>query len=370
VIAALAAAVLLNAAQSARIDAIATSVVRDKSIPGLSVGVGRNGATLFLRGYGHRDAARKLPADGFTIYATGSIAKQFTAALVLQDVAHGRLSLDRGNPPVQTLLWQVTDDTWEYRNENYAALGTLLERTDGEAFCALAAERIFRPLHLASTSCGAPLPAWNLAVSEIPPQWIAPAAGGLWSNVPDLLRWLDDLRAGRVLPAKLFDAMTTSGRLRGGASTNYGFGFFIGNWYGYAVAFHDGLVDGYSCEDVLSLDDGLELALLSNADRVDLTPLAKSVFAIVNPPRDRNSYALPNAPPENENRQITAALAQRLETPPYALYGKLVLLEFTERTIRGATTFDRYRASFERTVLWVTVGYGPGNVIESLNLGP
>ncbi len=364
------AAALLGAARSARIDSIVASVMRESGVPGLSLGVGRNGSTLYLRGYGVRDAARRLPADGFTIYAAGSIAKQFTAAIVLQDVAQRRLTLDQDEPPVRALLWQVTDDTWEYSNENYAALGNLLERTDGASYCTLASERLFAPLHLPSTSCGAPQPAWNLAVTEKTPRWIAPAAGGLWSNAPDLLRWLDDLRGGRVVPKPLFAMMTTTGRLRGGIATNYGFGFFTGVWYGYPVAFHDGLVDGYSCEDVLSLDDGLELALLSNGDRVDLTPLAKSVFAIVDPPRDKNSYAVPNAAPENENATITAAITKMLQAPAYTSYGKLKLLEFTERTTQGATTFDRYRVTFERAVLFVTVKYGPGNVIESMNVAP
>lgn len=363
-------AALLGAAQSARIDSIVTSVMRESGVPGLSLGVARNGSTLYLRGYGLRDAMRRLPADGFTIYAAGSIAKQFTAALVLQDVVQRRLTLDRGDPEVRALLWQVTGDTWEYRNENYAALGTLLERTDGASYCTLATDRLFIPLQLPSTSCGLPPASWNLAVTRKALQWIAPAAGGLWSNAPDLLRWLDDLRGGRVVPPKLFAMMTESGRLSGGTPTNYGFGFFTGVWYGYPVVFHDGFVDGYSCEDVLSLDDGLELALLSNGDRVDLTPLAKSVFAIVDPPRSKNSYAVPNAAPENENSAITAAITDRLRAPQYASYGKLALLEFTERTTKGVTTSDRYRATFEHAVLWVTVTYGAGNVIESMSVTP
>lgn len=364
------AAALLAAAQSARIDSIVTSVMRESGVPGLSLGIGRNGSTLYLRGYGFRDAARRKPADGFTIYAAGSIAKQFTAALVLQDLERNRLSLDQGKPTVRALLSQVIDGTWEYRNENYAALGAMLEGADNEPYCTLASQRLFMPLHLQSTSCGAPAPAWNVAVTEKAPQWIAPAAGGLWSNAPDLLRWLDDLHAGSVVAPQLFAMMTTSGRLPGGAPTNYGFGFFTGVWYGYPVAFHDGFVDGYTCEDVLSLDDGLELALLSNGDRVDLTPLAKSVFAIVDPPRDKNSYAVPNAAPENENTKITVAVTSMLQAPAYASYGKLKLLEFTERTREEATTLDRYRATFERAVLWVTVKYDPDNVIESMNVAP
>jgi hypothetical protein len=164
--------------------------------------------------------------------------------------------------------------------------------------------------------------------------------------------------------------MTTSGRLRGGALTNYGFGFFIGTWYGYPVAFHDGFLDGYSSEDALSLGDGVAIALLSNGDRIDLTPLAKSIFAIVDPPRDKNSVATPFAAPENENHRIREALVTALGVGPYARYGKLELLEFVERKVNGSSTSDRYRATFEGTVLWVTVTYGPNDTIESMNVGP
>jgi len=370
VIAALAAAALLSAGQSSRIDAIVTSVMQESGIPGLSLGVGRNGSTLYLRGYGVRDVARRRPADAFTIYAAGSIAKQFTAALVLQDVARGRLALDRGDPPIESLLWQITGDRWEYRNENYVALGDLLERTDGAAYCTLLTRRILLPLRLLSTSCGTPYPAWNFAVSQVPPRRIEPAAGGLWSNAPDLLRWLDDLRLGYVVTPELFAAMTRSGRLSDGTPTNYGFGFFTGVWYGYPVAFHVGYVNGYSCQDTLSLSDGLELAFLSNADHVDLTPLAKSVLAIADPPRDKNSYAVPNAAPENENGRITAALTAKLHVAAYAAYGELQGLDFIERTIEGMTTIDRYRARFERAVLSVTVRYGPDDAIQSVSVFP
>lgn len=365
-----AAAPALVPAQITKIDAIVRSVIRASAIPGLSLGIARNGTTLYLRGYGLRDTGRGLPADGFTIYAAGSIAKQFTAALVLQDVDAGRLTLDQGNPSVRALLGQTAGDAWEYRNENYAALGDLLERAGGAPYCSLLAGRILQPLRLVSTSCGVPAASWNVALASQGSEWIAPAAGGLWSNAPDLLRWLDDLRSGRVVAPQLFAMMTVSGRLSGGVPTNYGFGFFTGDWYGYPVVFHNGFVSGYSCEDVLSLGDGVALALLTNGNRIDLTPLAKSVFSIVDAPRDKNSYATPFAPPENENKAITAAVSGMLRTSVYQSYGKLELLEFVERSVKGATTFDRYRATFERAVLRVTVGYGPGNAIESMNVAP
>jgi CubicO group peptidase (beta-lactamase class C family) len=196
VIAAFAAAAVIGTAQAARIDSIVRTVMHDSAIRGLSLGIARGDSVLYLRGYGSRDA--RHGADGFTIYAIGSVTKQFTAALVLQNAQAGRLSLDAGSPTVRSLMQQISGDSWQYDNANYAALGALLERTESAPYCVLLAQRILRPQNLFSTACGAPPASENVATSEARYEApIAPAAGGLWSNAFDLVRWLGALRAGR-----------------------------------------------------------------------------------------------------------------------------------------------------------------------------
>ncbi|HVA34406.1 MAG TPA: serine hydrolase domain-containing protein, partial [Candidatus Baltobacteraceae bacterium] len=288
----MAAVIGLSHLQTAAIDSIVTSVMRSHDVTGLSLGIARKDSTLYLRGYGWRDASRMHRVDGYTIYPIGSLTKQFTAALILQQIADGRLALDAGRPTVRQLMNQTVGGRWQYRNANYAALGSALERTTATPFCRLLATRIAAPLHLASTSCGIPAGAWNVADGSIAAaHYLAPAAGGLASNARDLLHWLDDLSTGRVVTPRYFTAMTSSGFADGGVPTNYGFGFFIDDWYGYRVAEHSGYVDGYSSADTLVLDDGLEIAALSNADRVDLVPLLKSIAAIVDRPLDANLSA-------------------------------------------------------------------------------
>jgi CubicO group peptidase (beta-lactamase class C family) len=352
-----------------QIDGIVERVMSEQHVGALSLGVGRSGKALYLRGYGYREGT--APPDGFTIYPVGSIAKQFTAAVVLQDVAAGALSLDRGDPPLRDLLAQTTGGTWSYRNENYAALGSILERADGVPFCRLLDARILVPLQLTSTSCGPPFGAANVAASSANAgEPIAPAAGGLWSDASDLLRWLSALRDGRVVSPEQFAEMTTSAQLPGGTLANYGFGFFTANWYGYRVVYHDGFVSGCSAVDALSLDDGLSLAILTNADRVDLVPLAKSVFAMVDSPRDANLYASPSAPPENEDSVVTDTLRAILTGSAFAHFGPLSSLEFLERTRKDGLTYDRYRATFASAVRIVTAGYAKDDAIESLTIEP
>lgn len=390
----LAAALALPAVQRARIDTVVAEVMREKHIAGLSLGIARRGTLLYLRGYGYREIERRLRADGFTVYRVGSIAKQFTAALVLQTAEEGRIlltssiraylpQLDGGmqTVTVEHLLEQTSgvSGNWHYSNANYTLLGSMLETVAGRRFPDLLRERITQPLALPSTGCDfAPFAAnvargyeWHGAWTQPEPDAELPCSSvGLAANAADLIGWLEALRSGRVVSAASFKAMTSSARLPGGVPTNYGDGFFIANWFGYGVAEHSGNVAGYSAEDALVLRDGLEVAVLSNAGTVDLTPLAKSLVAALDPPLDRNLAAIVGAPPQNENLRITSGLKALLQTSGFASYGTLESLEFVERTNSGGTTDDKYRITFSTGQWWANVGYRSDDAIVSLSLSP
>ncbi|HZZ01011.1 MAG TPA: serine hydrolase domain-containing protein [Candidatus Baltobacteraceae bacterium] len=187
----------LSAQQQAKIDAIARQQLSKQHISGLTIGVGRNGTLLFARGYGLRDRARKLPADAGTVYAIGSITKQFTAAAVLLLAQSGQVDtsakLSRylpsvrhsGQVTVRELLDQISGlqdylvdkplldsiengtvayhpiayyvnvgaalplefppgSKWAYSNTNYAALGLLVERVSGESYQRFLANEILQ----------------------------------------------------------------------------------------------------------------------------------------------------------------------------------------------------------------------------------
>jgi CubicO group peptidase (beta-lactamase class C family) len=62
--------------------------------PGCGVGVMRNGAMLFERGYGMAHLERKIPISSSTIFDPASIAKPFTALSIMLLADQGKLSLD------------------------------------------------------------------------------------------------------------------------------------------------------------------------------------------------------------------------------------------------------------------------------------
>ena len=84
----------LSARQAAQIDTIVTHAMAEQHVVGAEVAVGRNGKLLYLKGYGLRNQARRLPVTSRTVFGIGSITKQFTAACVLMLVQEGKVKLD------------------------------------------------------------------------------------------------------------------------------------------------------------------------------------------------------------------------------------------------------------------------------------
>ncbi len=390
----LAASLALTPAQSQKIDAAVAQVMAADHIPGLSIGVARKGNVLLLRGYG--------TANGDSVYRIGSLTKQFTAALVLQQIERGTLSMSTMTHGVTVgeLLAQTSglptysDGTtieaalqsqpvfepgtqFEYSNTNYFLLGTLLESTTHAAYASLLQANIINPLGLRSTS---------LAVPD--------SSAGMSSNARDILTWLEALRNGRVVSGGDFEAMTTSQTLASGERTHYGYGFYIRDWYGWKTAEHPGYVDGFSADDALVLGDGLEIAVLVNATNAYLLPITKTVAEVLEPPRDGTLVADFDHPAQNENPAVTHDVTEIVHelqrgvldrthfTPSlnktltqqqvlegrqlFASLGDLTLVEFIDRSTVGETAFEKYRLSFGYKQFWMTLSYAPDGKIDTL----
>jgi D-alanyl-D-alanine carboxypeptidase len=428
-VALLAASLALTPAQSAKIDAVVAQVMRASHIPGLSLGVARKGHVVFVRGYGTRECAADAPANNYTVYRVGSITKQFTAALVLQEADRSALPLNAEvagitiaqllsqtsglvsyTDPGQTLDSalnappQFTPGTqWQYSNSNYYLLGTALQSASGMSFANLLRTRITTPLHLSSTTFAPPL-AQNVAqgctwdgstwqpasIGQDDTPSVAFSAGAMSSNVHDLLVWLSNLYDGNVVSSDSFDQMTTSWTLADGSPTHYGFGFFTNSWYGLRIAQHTGYIDGFSADDGLVLDDGTAFAILSNADRVDLVPLAKSLIEIVEPIKNPALVADLSHPGVFEDPAVTALARQVVEQLADARVNRSLLtadfdvkldearlrayaaqlrplgnLEqtlFNESTTVGASTSEVYTLVFEHGKLTLTFGLRSGKI--------
>jgi CubicO group peptidase (beta-lactamase class C family) len=83
--------------------------MRDWKVPGLAVGVIRDGKIVVAKGYGFRDVGKKLPVTSQTLMAIGSNSKSFTVTLMGMLVDERKLELDK---PVRTYLpdFELQDD--------------------------------------------------------------------------------------------------------------------------------------------------------------------------------------------------------------------------------------------------------------------
>jgi CubicO group peptidase (beta-lactamase class C family) len=332
VAAALAAAPAARAQQAApidtaQIDSIIRKQVADKHIIGVSVGIMQNGKVVFARGYGAADLETGRPVTPSTMFAIGSVTKQFTcSALLLLDEQQklsmrdpvakyfpqltrarditlldlgGHLSGYRDYYPLdyvdREMLRPATADEiigryatrpldfepqsrYSYSNTGYLILGRVIEKVSGEPFGAFVTKHLLAPLGLRRTVYE---PAPNgqdmargytsFALSDPIPAdpeaagW-AGAAGAIWSTPSDLLRWDLALLNHELISAASYRTLTTPQRLTDGRSSGYGCGESV-NDRGAAVTFsHGGAVSGFVAQNTVIPSSRSALVVLSNSD--------------------------------------------------------------------------------------------------------
>jgi CubicO group peptidase (beta-lactamase class C family) len=317
-------------------------------IPGLSLAVVKNGRVILAQGYGSANLELKVPASPETVYALGSISKQFTAAAILLLVEDGKIALDasltnylRGLPPewdgitirhllthtsgikdeewkggrpdfsrhewrqeevIRTAFGPLTSrpgEKWAYNNAGYRLLGMAIENVSGKSYWDFLQSRIFVPLGMDSTRNSDPKAiirnrAQGYAASgdtysirgAVTPS-AAFAEGALVSSASDLAKWDAGLGSGSLLKQSSFDAMTTRGIKIPGYDCYYGFGWFLYDAYGHKVMDHTGAILGFGAYIGRYVDDGVTVIILANSEDADCTPIAKKVAGLYVPAQAR-----------------------------------------------------------------------------------
>jgi CubicO group peptidase (beta-lactamase class C family) len=314
-----------TAQPDAAVDAYIESQRREQHIPGLALGVLRDGRLIKAQGYGLANIELDVPVKPETIFQTGSVGKQFTATAVMILVEEGKLSLDdpiskylSGTPAawngitVRHLLTHTsgiqeytsrinlrTDYTeeelfqklialpldfppgekWSYSNTGYVLLGFLIHKVTGKFYGDFLQQRIFQPLGMTSTriiSEAAIVPnrssGYELVKGQIQNQaWVAPtlnttADGALYTNVLDLAKWDAALYTEKLLKKSSFDRMWTPVTLKNGKTHPYGFGWEIGDMNGHRLLEHGGAWQGFTMEIARYVNDRLTVIVLTNLD--------------------------------------------------------------------------------------------------------
>lgn len=79
---------------SATLDQYVTSAMKEFQVPGVAIGIIKDGEIQHLKGYGVRDINKDTPIDGDTMYAIASNSKAFTASAIAVLVDDGVLHWD------------------------------------------------------------------------------------------------------------------------------------------------------------------------------------------------------------------------------------------------------------------------------------
>jgi CubicO group peptidase (beta-lactamase class C family) len=322
-----------EASVAAKVDPLFATWTRPDS-PGCGVGVSRNGAVIFERGYGLANLERRVPITSSTVFHLASITKSFTAMSVLLAAERGVLSLDdevskyvpdwsarEHKVTIRHLLahtsglrdayvlqgWAPnngnTNDAflkilarqrglnfapgaeYQYNNGGYLLLGTILARASGLTLGAFADANIFKPLGMTGAYFnGDPVRAAPDHASGYSPQdkgWrLVPEAsgyagnGGMMSSARDLLLWANNFADVRVGTPTLLASMHTATALTGGQTTQSGMGFGIGTYRGARTLRTSGGFVGVATELVIFPDHKAAIAVLCNMDSVVMGGLA------------------------------------------------------------------------------------------------
>ncbi len=324
----------------AAIDAYVAAQAEAANIPGLAIGIVRDGEVVHTAGFGVAGPSG-APVTPGTPFVIGSVSKGFTALAIMQLVEQGKIDLDA---PVQTYLpWftladpqaasQITlrhllnqnsglgynDGTrpmwdrpgeftlearlrqlsdlslrrapgtdFEYSNFNYMLLGAVVEAVSGQTYGEYVADHIFAPLGMSAAAQAAGLAAphrwWFGFPASVDAPYLADAlpAGFLIASAEDMARYLSFQQSGSpaVLSPESLAALHES-CIPSGGGNEYCFGWVRGPFGGRTALYHEGAAEGYYSVVALDPASGWGVVVLSNVNGMIAAPAKDIAVALL-----------------------------------------------------------------------------------------
>jgi CubicO group peptidase (beta-lactamase class C family) len=230
----------------------AEKVMAEWGVPGMAVGVVKEGEIVYMKGFGSRDVEKQLPVTSKTLFAIGSSTKAFTAMAIGMLVDDRKLDLDTpvieylpdfrlyddyatlhvtprdllchrtgmpGYDPIWILSHASRDeffrrfrylkpnagfrDVFQYNNFMYMVAGILVGRLGGGSWEKFVAERIFKPLDMEHSNLSVndtkkandfsqPYMTFSEEPVKVPFRNIDAfgPGGAINSNIEDMMKWV------------------------------------------------------------------------------------------------------------------------------------------------------------------------------------
>ncbi|KXX70891.1 serine hydrolase [Flammeovirga sp. SJP92] len=182
-----------------KVDSIVNTKMIEYGIPGISIGVVKNGEIIYTKGYGVKNISTTDKVTDHSVFHTASISKLLTAQAVIQLVGDGKISLEdrlvdllpslnysdkkveeinvksllnhtSGLPDIHNYHWDKNHQednsldqyfeglklktkftpytAYKYSNLGYDILGLIVEKKSGQSFEDYIAESILKPLEM------------------------------------------------------------------------------------------------------------------------------------------------------------------------------------------------------------------------------
>jgi CubicO group peptidase (beta-lactamase class C family) len=152
----------------------------------------------------------------------------------------------------QPRLQNTPGSEYNYNNTGYALLAMVVERVTGEPFPEWMRANVFEPLGMGDTMVrGGPgpivpnraqgyAPAGDQGFREVTDIGAAMGAGGIYTTIGDLARWMRNLRTADLGGPAVLERMTTRNVLTTGDTTNYAMGLMVSRTRGLRMIQHGG----------------------------------------------------------------------------------------------------------------------------------
>lgn len=382
----------------ADIEAAVREAMDRTNTPGVAVGVVHRGEVLMSKGFGVANIETGSTVTTETMFQSGSIGKQFTAAGVMLLVEDGRVDLDesiRVHLPETPESWQpitvrhllthasgipdYTGDSfdyetnyseddlvrmasdltlefpagmrWNYSNTGYAMLGVMISRVTGGPYWAFLRERLFDPAGMPTIRINTateivphrargymPGPRGLQNASHVAEQTNTTGDGSMLFSLRDMIAWNEVVRTRTILAPESWDQILTPMVLTSGNSHPYGFAWFFDEVAGQPVLEHSGAWQGFVNQYTRFPSQDLSVIVLTNARSTMSASLAMQIGARIEPvltPEPPPTEAIADAP------AVTAYVADMLAKMSDGS------IELTDFDFVRQTVFPRMRAALQ-----------------------
>ncbi|WP_374742141.1 serine hydrolase [Parapedobacter sp. 2B3] len=326
---------------------------------GVAVGIVKDGAMLFARGFGLANLEYGIPVSPHTPFHIASVSKQFAGYAVAALHDAGELSLDddihvylpelRTPAPItiRQMLnhtsgirdqwvvaalagWRMDDvitqeqllglifsqealnfppgTAYRYSNSNYTLAAEIVRRVTGKTLREWTTAEVFEPLGMRRTFFYddheeiLPERAYSYddrsgTVKKSVLSFANSGATSLFTTVHDFVKWMPNYRHHHVGNARIYELMTTPGKLNDGTPLNYALGVAVGSYKGLPVIDHSGVDAGYRSFMLYFPDQDVGIIVLSNLASCNTVELARRTADILlDLPADAPATRSPQGP--------------------------------------------------------------------------